>query len=110
MDRSTTRWEVNLEEPLHLAVGGRTNPVAISSDGSRIVFAAERGGISQLFFRDVDDFDNQPIPGTEGARNPFFSPDGKRVGFFAGTWTRSQISLGHDTWLGGIWSSDTLAA
>ncbi len=58
-------------------------------------------------FRDVDDFDNQPIPGTEGARNPFFSPDGKRVGFFAGTWTRSQISLGHDTWLGGIWSSDT---
>jgi Tol biopolymer transport system component len=82
---SVTRWEVHLEEPLHLAVGGRTNPLTISPDGSRIVFAADRRGTSQLFVRDVDDFEVKPIPGTEGARNPFFSPDGKRVGFFAGT-------------------------
>ena len=82
---SVTRWEVHLEEPLHLATGGRTNPLTISPDGSRIVFAADRRGTSQLFVRAADDFEIKPIPGTEGARNPFFSPDGKRVGFFAGT-------------------------
>jgi Tol biopolymer transport system component len=82
---SVTRWEVTLEEPLQLAVGGRTNPLAISPDGSRIVFAADRRGTSQLYVRNVDEFDFDPIPGTEGARNPFFSPDGRRVGFFSGT-------------------------
>jgi len=84
-ESKVTRWEVALEEPLRLAVGGRTNPLTISPDGSRIVFAAESRGTSQLFLRQLDDFDFKPIPGTKGARNPFFSPDGKRVGFFAGT-------------------------
>jgi Tol biopolymer transport system component len=82
---AVTRWQVNLQDPLRLAIGGRTNPLTISPDGSRIVFAADQRGTSQLFARDVDDFEVRPIPGTEGARNPFFSPDGKRVGFFAGT-------------------------
>jgi serine/threonine protein kinase/Tol biopolymer transport system component len=84
-ESKVTRWEVALEEPLRLAVGGRTNPLTISSDGSRIVFAAERRGTSHLYLREFDDFDFKLIPGTEGARNPFFSADGKRVGFFAGT-------------------------
>ena len=85
VEGKVTRWEVALEEPLRLAVGGRTNPLTISPDGSRIVFAAERRGTSQLVLREFDNFDFKTIPGTEGARNPFFSPDGKRVGFFAGT-------------------------
>jgi Tol biopolymer transport system component len=88
-----TRWEVALEDPLYLAVGGRTNPLTISPDGSRIVFAANIRGISQLYLRKVDGFEIEAIPGTEGARNPFFSPNGKRVGFFAGT---KMQSVGFD--------------
>jgi eukaryotic-like serine/threonine-protein kinase len=33
--------------------------------------------------RRLDQFDARPIPGTEGATGPFFSPDGKSIGFFA---------------------------
>ena len=38
----------------------------------------------QLFARALNRYDSTPLPGTEGATNPFFSPDGKWVGFFAG--------------------------
>ena len=36
-----------------------------------------RGGASQLYHRRVDQLEAQPIPGTQGARQPFFSPDGR---------------------------------
>ena len=32
----------------------------------------------------MDSLEAKPIPGTEGAVNPFFSPDGQWLGFFAG--------------------------
>jgi serine/threonine-protein kinase len=35
----------------------------------------------QLYRRDMDSFEVEPIPGTEGAIHPFFSPDGRWVGF-----------------------------
>src|SRR5262249_19757644 len=59
--------------------------VAIAPDGSRIVYAASQGGISQLFIREMNSFDARPLPGTRLASNPFFSPDGQSVGFFAGS-------------------------
>jgi serine/threonine-protein kinase len=55
----------------------------LSPDGSQIVYVAVRGGVRQLFARAIDSFDSKPIPGTEGAETPFFSPDGQSVGFFA---------------------------
>ena len=39
---------------------------------------------SNCYFRAMDSQESKPIPGTEGAVNPFFSPDGQWVGFFAG--------------------------
>jgi serine/threonine-protein kinase len=45
-----------------------------------------------LFYRPVDQFDAIPLSGTEGAANPFFSPDGFWVGFFADD-TLKKISL-----------------
>jgi eukaryotic-like serine/threonine-protein kinase len=62
---------------------GRTPVVAMSPDGSRLVYVASRGGRAQLFLRLIDHFDATAIPGTEGAETPFFSPDGESVGFFA---------------------------
>jgi len=57
--------------------------LAISPDGSRLVYVG-RGdnGVRQLYVRSLNELEIKPIPGTEDARNPFFSPDGQWVGFF----------------------------
>ncbi|MBD3853049.1 MAG: protein kinase, partial [Acidobacteria bacterium] len=65
------------------AVDGQPN-LAISPDGRWVGFAGENGGASQLYRRDLEQFDAIPMPGTEGGFHPFFSPDGRWVGFFAG--------------------------
>ena len=57
--------------------------VAISGDGRRIAYTAIREGRARLYVRRLDRFDARSVPGTEGASQPFFSPDGERVGFFA---------------------------
>ena len=56
---------------------------ALSPDGSRLVFAAQEsaGTLTRLFLRRLDQFDTVPLVGTEGARHPFFSPDGQWIGF-----------------------------
>jgi serine/threonine-protein kinase len=57
--------------------------LALSPDGSRLVYVAESGGIRQLFLRPLDQSAPAPIAGTQGAWAPFFSPDGHWVGFFS---------------------------
>ena len=58
-------------------------PVEISPDGAQLAYVAIRSGVQQLYRRTLDDPETKLIPGTEGALNPFFSPDGQWVGFFA---------------------------
>jgi serine/threonine-protein kinase len=63
---------------------GGLAPLAISPDGSRLAYAAvEREGRTQVFIRPFDRFESTPISGTEGGSSPFFSPDGRWVGFYA---------------------------
>ena len=57
--------------------------IAISPNGRRVVFLAEIEGRTQLYRRFMDELEAVPIPGTEGAISPFFSPDGESVAFFA---------------------------
>jgi serine/threonine-protein kinase len=57
--------------------------VAISPDGSQIVYVATRGGRPQLFLRPMGGLESTPIAGTADAISPFFSGDGRWVGFFA---------------------------
>jgi serine/threonine-protein kinase len=57
--------------------------LAMSPDGRWLVFEAYEGDTWRLFKRSLDQFDATPIPGTENGFNPFFSPDGLWVGFFA---------------------------
>ncbi len=60
------------------------SPFAISPEGSQIVFvAAVAGKPQQLYLRPFDQQPGTPVPGTENATQPFFSPDGQSVGFFA---------------------------
>src|SRR5262249_47033424 len=47
-------------------------------------YVATIDGVSRLYLRDMLSLRATPIPHTENAVQPFFSPDGERVGFFAG--------------------------
>ena len=57
--------------------------LALSPDGTHLVYAASRGGSQQLYLRALDQLVSRPMPGTEGGYAPFFSPDGQWVGFLA---------------------------
>jgi serine/threonine protein kinase/Tol biopolymer transport system component len=57
--------------------------VALSPDGTRLAYIARQNGIQQVYLRAMGSLDAKPLPGTEGAIDPFFSPDGQWVGFFA---------------------------
>jgi Tol biopolymer transport system component len=57
--------------------------IAISPDGSQIVYGATSGNSRMLYRRAIDQFEPKAIPGTEGAVQPFFSPDGTWIAFFA---------------------------
>jgi serine/threonine-protein kinase len=58
--------------------------VTLSPDGTHLAYVARQGSTQQLYLRAMDSLESKPIPGTEGAIDPFFSPDGQWVGFFAG--------------------------
>src|SRR5215472_1564195 len=79
------RTSVLLPEPLGGVFSANPgSPIAISPDGSRLVFVgAPAGKPSQLYLRQLDQQTAAPIPNTEEATEPFFSPDGQWVGFFA---------------------------
>ncbi len=62
----------------------RLNTAAISPDGGRIVFSGvDPAGKTQLWIRPLDEDVATPVAGTEGAIMPFWSPDGRFIGFFA---------------------------
>ena len=61
---------------------------ALSPDGTKLVYAAIAGGRVQLFLRSLDTFRVEPLAGTENATQPFFAPDGSRVGFFSSGFLR----------------------
>lgn len=59
--------------------------VAISPDGGQIVYSARHGTTTSLYLRSLEQFESIPLPGTDGAVSPFFSPDGHWIGFFSNT-------------------------
>ena len=60
-----------------------TRPVAISPNGAFLALIAMRNGHTELWLRRLDASEAQPISGSEGAANPFWSPDSSYIGFFA---------------------------
>jgi Tol biopolymer transport system component len=59
-------------------------PIAISPDGRRLTFIARNSdGRRTLWLRSLDAVDPQMLAGTDGAASPFWSPDGRFIGFFA---------------------------
>jgi hypothetical protein len=55
----------------------------VSPDGRTIVIAASDADGPRLYRGTLDRLDPAPITGTDGGSSPFFSPDGKWIGFFA---------------------------
>ena len=62
---------------------GTAPEFAISPDGRHVAFAATTQGVSTLWVRSLATLAQHSIPGTEGAQNPFWSPDSESLGFFA---------------------------
>jgi serine/threonine protein kinase/Tol biopolymer transport system component len=64
---------------------GLDSPPTISPDGQLVVFAARTraNDSSGLYVRPIDQLAAQLLPGTEGARHPFWAPDSRSVAYFA---------------------------
>ncbi|MEP7307054.1 MAG: hypothetical protein ABJA98_16200 [Acidobacteriota bacterium] len=79
-----SRFAVVAPPGLLLNASGGARDIAFSPDGRQLVYRA--GGStaagSPLVVRRLDQLDAQPIPGITGAYAPFFSPDGRWIGFF----------------------------
>ncbi len=60
-----------------------TRTFASSPTGAFLVYTAERGGTTELWYRSLRDDDAHPILGTEGGSTPTIAPDGRRMAFLA---------------------------
>ena len=88
---------------------------AITRDGRTVAYVTQHGTEdSQLYLRDLNAFEARAVGGSRGAKQPFFSPDGKWVGFFAqGQLQKVEVAGGAPIRLaeaplayGGTWSDD----
>jgi serine/threonine-protein kinase len=89
---------------------------ALSPDGRTLALSARErvGGQRLLYVRRLDQAEATPLAGTEDAANPFFSPDGQWIGFFAkGKLAKIPVTGGAavvladaPTGRGGTWGED----
>ena len=85
--------------------GSPTRSLALSPDGTQLVYvganadgpADPQGRRTQLLVRSLGTLAVRDLPGTAGARQPFFSPDGQWVGFFTQTGELRKIALAGGT-------------
>ncbi len=80
---AVARMVIALPPGDRLGVALDRSRLAISHDGSRVAYVASRAGTEQLFLRAMNTLEAVPLPGTENAYSPFFSPDGQWLAFFA---------------------------
>jgi serine/threonine-protein kinase len=107
-----------LEVPLEQGQQGDFgSAVTISPDGQRIAYLGqERDDQSpRIWIRERSRLEAQPVPGTEGVYQLFFSPDGSRIGFITEDRDLKVVSLGGEPPVtlaegmrrgGGAWSDD----
>jgi serine/threonine protein kinase/Tol biopolymer transport system component len=71
---------------LDVVIPPTSNPFsfALSPDGRQLAFVATVEGGPRLWLRPLDQVTAQPLAGTEGASYPFWAPDSRAIGFFAG--------------------------
>ena len=92
------RWARSTEEPISLhaeilppdkfvldTTGDAGGMPVLSPQGDKIAFVAHSGEAKTLWVRSLSSDSAQSLEGTAGASHPFWSPDGRYVGFFAGS-------------------------
>jgi eukaryotic-like serine/threonine-protein kinase len=98
-----------------LPTDSKPSYLSISPDGRRLVVVLIREAKSQLYVRSLDSSEYRPLPGTDGARMPFWSPDSRSIGFFAERELKKVPAAGGPTTAlcseggngrGGTWSRD----
>jgi serine/threonine protein kinase len=121
------RWARSSEEPLSIhaelpspdkfaldATGDSGGMPVLSPQGDKIAFVAHSADMKTLWIRTLSSDLAQSLEGTQGAAHPFWSPDGRFVGFFAnGKLMKIAASGGPTTILadapnsrGGSWSAN----
>jgi eukaryotic-like serine/threonine-protein kinase len=100
---------------LELATPPTDDPtMALTLDGRQIAFIANQNRVPMLWVRALDGNESRALPGTENASNPFWSPDGRSIGFFAdGKVKRIDVDGGRPLVVadaangrGGTWNSE----
>ena len=92
----------------------RPHAIAISPDGQTLAFAAMSEGTSRLWLRRLSDTAARVLPGTENGTWPFWSPDGRAIGFSVESdLKRVDVETGtvqtiapYGSILGGAWLAD----
>jgi Tol biopolymer transport system component/DNA-binding winged helix-turn-helix (wHTH) protein len=115
--------QFTIASPEHASFGGprlggsgAATQLAVSPDGRHVAFVAGAPSAYQVWLRPVATLAATPIQGTEGGTFPFWSPDSRSVGFFAGGKLKTvQIAGGPPIVLaeaefamGGSWSRDNV--
>jgi eukaryotic-like serine/threonine-protein kinase len=77
------RFTIAPPEGTSLPSPGQAYSPTIAPDGTALVFHVVRNGKQFLAVRMIDALEAHVVPGTEGARWPFWSPDSRNVAFFA---------------------------
>jgi Tol biopolymer transport system component len=83
-DPTRAHLQITLPEGLRLATETAHPTLALSPDGSKLVFVATDGRVRRLYKRELRAGVAQEIRGTENAASPFFSRDGAWIGYSAG--------------------------
>ena len=109
-----TRFVIEPPENTHFTGSNGPAPT-VSPDGRNLVFGAvSADGKSELWLRPLDSLTARPLPETENASYPFWSPDSKSIGYFsAGKLKKIAIAGGTSTPIadvsdprGGAWSQN----
>src|SRR5262249_29291255 len=83
-ETSKPRVHLSVELGADMSVAALGANIQISPDGRTLAFVGQKtAGVSQLYVRRLDQLQATMLPGTEDANNPFFSPDGQWIAFFA---------------------------
>jgi serine/threonine-protein kinase len=113
--RAVHRYVLDLPPGVAMPRGDYAPPMTLSPDGGSVVLLGEQGDTNRLYHRRLERLDWSVLPETEGAWQPFFSADGREVGFFLesrlkrvaldGTTPRTVAEVGRNP-RGATWTPD----
>jgi Tol biopolymer transport system component len=89
---TVTRVDLNLPAGAELYSTGGSG-ITISPDGTRVAFVAIRDGTRQVYVRQLDRFDAEPVRGTETVVYATFAPDGDSLAFSTAERVLKRVSM-----------------